>query len=309
MSTMTKTKRGIIPLLAFSFLPKLALACACGCGMFDVGTAGVLPDGPGGSVWTEYDFVNQSKNRNGNAYAPDTQNDDKDVRTNFYTLGAQYMFNREWGVRATVPYANRSFQTTDDDTGDIVNFSQRDIGDIRIKAIYSGFSQTMSTGLTFGVKLPNGNYNPEGFDRDTALGTGSTDALLGAYTMGHFAIQNYGWFTNGEIDQPVVTSDHYRPGSEINAAAGVYREGWKIGNTLTVTPMMQIIGTHRWHDQGFEADEDNTGYTRVMASPGVEFGIGNTKLYTDVEVPLYEDTRGNQLVAPEIFKVMLRHEF
>jgi hypothetical protein len=310
---MFKTNGGVTPLLflviSFAMSPQIALACACGCGLFDVGTASVLPTGPGGSIWTEYDFVNQSKNRSGASYAPDTNNDDKDVRTNFYTLGAQYMFNRDWGVRAAVPYANRAFQTTDDSTGDIATFHQRDIGDIRINGIYSGFSPDMSTGLTFGLKLPTGDYDPTGFDRDTALGTGSTDVLLGAYTMGRFAMPNYGWFANGVIDQPFLTTDHYRPGTEINAAIGTYREGWKIGKTFTVTPILQMVATHRWHDEGLEADEEATGYTRLMASPGIEFGFGNTKLYTDVEVPFYEDARGNQLVAPEIFKVMLKRDF
>ena len=32
-------------------------ACACGCGVFDVGTASMLPQGPGGMAWLEYDLA------------------------------------------------------------------------------------------------------------------------------------------------------------------------------------------------------------------------------------------------------------
>ena len=40
----------------------------------------------------------------------------------------------------------------------------------------------MSTGLIFGVKLPTGDWKFAGFDRDTEIGSGSTDVLVGGYT-------------------------------------------------------------------------------------------------------------------------------
>lgn len=39
-----------------------ASGCACGCGTYNVGTSYNFPKGPGGMVWTEYDYVGQSQN-------------------------------------------------------------------------------------------------------------------------------------------------------------------------------------------------------------------------------------------------------
>jgi hypothetical protein len=190
-----------------SLLPQQAFACACGCGVFDVGGSSMMPSGQGGTVYLEYDYVNQDRNWNGSSRAPLTDNEDKQVRTSFYVAGLQYMFNRNWGVEVQVPYTDRHFTTTDEDSGNIVSFDHSDFGDIRITGIYSGFSSDMSTGLLFGVKLPNGDYGFHGFDRDTAIGTGSTDALLGFYHQGRLTRDNlYGWFVHGIWDQPVLTT-------------------------------------------------------------------------------------------------------
>jgi hypothetical protein len=37
--------------------------------------------------------------------------------------------------------------------------------------------------------------------------------------------------------------------------------------------------------------------------------MGKTMLYADAEVPVYEDVRGNQLVAPALFKVVAAYRF
>src|SRR5581483_3615675 len=91
-----------------------------------------------------------------------------------------------------------------------------DIGDIRIRGIYSGFSEDMSTGVTFGLKLPTGSYthNDEfgAVDRDTEIGSGSTDLLLGAYHRGRAFAPNLSWFGQVQLDLPMMTRDGYRPG-------------------------------------------------------------------------------------------------
>jgi len=311
---MTKSIRGKVPhllsclILLGVALPQQAHACACGCGMFDVSTSGVLPNGEGGTIWLEQDYMSQSHNHEGSHSASDTLNDDKKIRTSYTQLGGQYMFNRDWGVKATVPYMQRNFVTTDDTTGEILSFEHKKIGDIRVSGIYSGFSPDMSAGLTFGLKLPTGSTKDEGFDRDTAIGTGSTNLLLGGYKMGRFSNASYGWFANGVLDQPVLTKGDYRPGTEINASVGTYYEGWSVGS-VKVTPLFQVIGAHRWKDSGSQANPDGSGYTRMLASPGLEFGFGATKLYTDVSVPFYDHVRGDQLVAPALFKAVVSYDF
>jgi len=286
-----------------------ALACACGCGVFDVSTNTMYPNGAGGTAYFEYDFMNQNRNWSGNSSAPSADNSDKRIRTDFYTAGVQYMFNRSWGIDVKVPYWSRSFDT-DVGGGEIEAFNHKAFGDVRLTGLYTGFSEDMSTGLEFGVKLPTGDYTYSGFDRDTEIGTGSTDALLGAYHRDGFGKNNpYNWFVHGTLDLPVATRDDYRPGDEFDAAAGVTRNPVHVGGSIGVAPVFQVINSYRWHDDGANADPSDSGYERVLVSPGVEFSYGPTKLYTDVSVPVYQHIRGDQLVAPVLYKAVVSYDF
>jgi hypothetical protein len=294
-------------ILLLGLLPSNSLACACGCGVFDVGTGEMMPTGQGGKIFFEYDYMNQDKNWHGNSKAPSENNEDKEIRTNFYTAGTQYMFNRSWGAQISVPVWQRDFTTTDEGTGDIVSFNHSALGDIRIKGIYSGFSADMSTGVTFGLKLPTGDYSYDNFDRDTQISTGSTDALLGAYHMGKIS-GDWNWFTNAQLEMPFLTRGDYRPGSELNVSGGVYYNGWDIGG-VRISPMTQLINSYHWKDAGVNSDSDNSGYERVVLSPGVEASVGSFKINGSVGLTIYDYVRGNQLIASELFKLSVSHSF
>ena len=76
-----------------------------------------------------------------------------------------------------------------------MNWSQ--LGDIRIEGIYTGFFADLSAGVTFGLKLPTGSYteDPDVVDRDTQIGTGSTDILLGGFYRGNITKdEKWDWF-------------------------------------------------------------------------------------------------------------------
>ncbi|MEJ0009797.1 MAG: hypothetical protein WDN72_04295 [Alphaproteobacteria bacterium] len=287
-------------------LPSLALACACGCGVFDVGTSTMLPTQPGGMMWLEYDYMDQTHNWNGAHRNDASENDDKRIRNSFVTLGGQYMFDRSWGVEATVPYTDRMFRNSD--AGPIETFNHAAFGDVHLQAIYSGFEPDMSTGLTFGLKLPTGDYKYANFDRDVETGTGSTDILLGGYHVGPLA-KSFDWFADAQFDQAVLIQQQYRPGHELDASLGTYYNGFTVGNTK-VAPLLQLIGSVRSHDLGANSDPENTGYDRVMISPGVEVDtVDGTRLYADVAFPVYQHVNGNQLVAPVYFKLNIGHTF
>lgn len=249
-------------------LPCLAHACACGCGIFGVGTSSLFPSGKGGLGFFEYNFINQNQNRSGSSRAPSVDNADKQIKTDFYTLGGQYMFNRDWGLMLEVPYWNRTF-TTDDGTG-VSTYKHSAIGDVRISGVYSGFSQDMSTGITFGLKLPTGDYKYNGFDRDTEIGTGSTDVLIGGYHLGRLTKDNkVSYFIQAQWDKPVASKGGYKPGDELNAAAGVYYTGLSAAKgKLTIAPILQLIGSQRSHDRGPRSNPDDSGYTRAILFAG-----------------------------------------
>jgi len=283
-------------------------ACACGCGVFEVGTSAMLPSHEGGMTFLEYDFLDQHKNWSGTSSASPDDNADKRIKTHFITAGAQYLFNRKWGIMAEVPYWNRTFKTTDDQ-GDVVEFHHSAFGDVRIKGIYSGVSPDMSTGITFGLKLPTGDYKYRHFDRDTSIGTGSTDVLLGAYHVDQLTKDNnWIWFANGEIEQSVLITPGYRPGSDINVAVGSYFNGWRVGK-IKIAPLAQVIGSNRWSDTGENSNHADSGYKRIILAPGVEFDVTNWRVYADVGFPVYQNVNGNQLVAQELYKLNISRGF
>src|SRR5208283_1944153 len=131
------------------------------------------------------------------------------------------------------------------------------LGDIRIEGIYTGFSPDLSTGLTFGFKLPTGSFTHNDsygdVDRDSELGTGSTDILLGAFHRGNLTKDNkLNWFAQGLLDVPTLTQAHYRPGVELDTAAGLYYDDLSIGR-MKIVPVAQVIASARSTDTGQNA--------------------------------------------------------
>ena len=290
-------------------------ACACGCGVFDVATSSMLPEGPGGMAFVNYDFQDQNHNWSGGAEAPAANDPDKAIRTDFVTAGFQYMFNQSWGAQIEIPYAHRDFQTTGGLTGDApVALSWTSLGDIRIKAMYTGFSPDLSAGITFGIKLPTGNYTHNDaygdVDRDSEIGTGSTDLLLGGFYRRPFAGRPaWNWFAQAEWDQPILARDQYRPGAEIDSAGGIYYSGWRICGAK-ITPVLQGIASARASDRGLNAaDPVASGYRRLLVSPGVEINLHPWSVYVDAELPVWQQFTGNQLAAPVLYKVIISHMF
>jgi hypothetical protein len=286
--------------LAFTALPSLAQACACGCAVFDVGTSSLLPSGPGGAFFLEYDFLNQTTNWHSGSAAPGANNDDKKIRSDFLVAGGQYMFNNDWGVMAEVPLTHRGFLTADG--GAPEEFDHTAFGDVRLMVNYSGFSPDMSTGIIAGVKLPTGDSTYANFDSDVEIGSGSTDLLLGAYHSGQISSDGrFSYYGQVMWQHELATQHRYTPGSELNGALGVSFDGWSIGSAQ-FSPVVQAIVSYRGHDGGLAGDPSNTGYSRLLIAPGVKADFGTWKLYADVEVPVAQNVEGNQLIAPAALK-------
>lgn len=273
-------------------------ACACGCGVFEVGGSDMLPQGAGTQVFYQASFLDQTDNWSGTSNAPAADNDDKHIRTLYQSVGLRHMFNRDWGLSVEVPYDERHFTTLDDGIAQVANHGQ--IGDIRLMGMYTGFSGDMSSGISFGLKLANGDWKVPGFDRDTQLATGSTDLLLGGYRQLRFGGLDGHWsaFMQALLDTPLDTQGGYRPGTELDAAFGAYPGSWRLASGVELTPVLQAIGSLRRPDSGGNANPDNTGYARLLAAPGLELRVKRLRVFADIEAPLWQNVRGNQLVAP-----------
>jgi hypothetical protein len=290
--------------------PLAAQACACGCGVFDVGTASQFPARSGGTVFLEEDFVDQNRNWSGSSRAPAADNEDRQVRTWFTTVGATYSFSADWSINLRVPYWQRHFATTDEDTGQPVSFDHGALGDVRVTGTWSGWSADRSTGVVFGLKLPTGDYRYANFDRDTGIGTGTTDTLLGLWHQGNLSVTHrLNWFAQGLWERALGARAGYRPGDELDVAVGGYHEGTAGASGLQFTPLLQLVYTWRAHDSGAEAMPEDTGYRRLLVTPGLELRRGAWRAYADVSLPLWQDVRGNQLMAPALYKFIVSRAF
>jgi hypothetical protein len=285
--------------------PSRAMACACGC--TNVGISTLLPSAGNGLAYVEWDFVNQTTNWSGNHSAPSGNNDDQKIRTHFVTVGGQYFLNQSWGVRVEVPVLDRQLRTTEEDHPG--TFNHTDLGDVRVMGIYSGFSPNKSTGLIFGLKLPTGSHHFPDFDSDVQIGTGSTDAILGAYHHGALSADML-WGYYGQVlwQHELTTQDHYRPGSELNAAVGITYTGLNVGN-FNVAPALQLVLHNRTRDGGAIGDPDNTGFTRLLVAPGIAISRNAWTLYAGVEVATFQHVNGNQLIAPVAVKAVASYNF
>jgi hypothetical protein len=229
-------------LLAGILAPSVAHACACGCGIFDVGTSSMFPTSSGAMPFVQYAYQDQDRNWNGTSAAPAGNNDDKEIETHFVTFGLQYMFNSSWGAQMEVPYDFRYFKGTDEN-GSVASRNWSQLGDIRIEGIYTGFSPDLSSGVTLGLKLPTGSdwFDPALVDRDTQIGTGSTDLLLGGFHRGLLSASGqWDWFAQFLLDVPTLTQNEYRPGVEFDAAAGIGYQGLSFGK-VQVVPLAQAF--------------------------------------------------------------------
>ncbi|MGO9170629.1 MAG: hypothetical protein ACLP7P_01495 [Rhodomicrobium sp.] len=323
-------------LLLSSLIPAEALACACGCSVFDVGSSALLPkEGDhGGAVYFEWDHSNQNQNWSGVHSAPAANNGDKQIQTDWYVVGLNYMINRDWGFGLRIPSANRSFLTQDfgPDSNPVTGLSRyhvETIGDIELTGMYTGFSSDMSKGIIFGLKLPTGDWRAYGYDRDTNIGSGSTDLILGGYWRGMITGDNaWQYFAQTKLLQTLLTHSEadptygaaagdYRPGTQLDSAIGVTYNNWyNVGPFDKIAPLLQVIVSHRQPDSGGGAAPADSGFDRIYISPGIDFTKviddphNNTfKLYGDIEIPVYQRANGNQLVAPFLSKIVAAYTF
>ena len=309
VSTTVRLSVAMLMIATLVALPAPARACASGCGVFDIGAQSMFPTRSGGMFSLEYNFMDQNRNWSGAASAPAANNPDQEIRTSFMTLGAQYMVNRRWGVLAEAPFSERRFRTTADD-GSLLTYMHGAVGDVRIRGQYTGFSPDLSTGVSAGLKLPTGDYTYRYLDRDTEIGSGSTDVLLDAYHVGPLTQAGiWGWSASISYDQPIAYRGDYRPGRELNAvAAAFHSSGWALG-PIRVAPVLKAVGSVRAHDEGAASSPGDSGYRRAFLAPGVDARVAGLRVAADAYVPVAQHVNGNQLLAPVLFKLSFARHF
>ncbi|MFZ0434707.1 MAG: hypothetical protein WAL87_01850 [Chthoniobacterales bacterium] len=307
-------------MLALALVSPSAFACTAGCtSSQEVGTSYLFPAGPGGIAWTQYTFLSQSQNWQGMKKVGEGAggNHDRLMQTSMLTGGFQYYWNSSWGASVTIPSAQRQYQYDAHNEVTLPNGETKHVntptttqwwgfGDMQVNALYTGFSksESMNSGLNLGLKLPTGYWQQPGVGRPNQIGTGSMDILFGFFHYHRFTKNsNWTWFTQAQLDAPVVTQAGYIPGLAVNTAAGIYYTGLSLGG-VKIRPLGQALFVNKASDYGPEANTANSGYQQLSLSPGIEFDFKKIRIYADAELPVMNNVVGAQLIAPCTVKVV-----
>jgi hypothetical protein len=262
-----------------------------------------------------YEYINQEKLQNGRSHAgigefPRDHDEVSTLNRNFVgTL--DHSFNANWGLSATMPVVKREHQhIQNEDDGSQTPESSKftELGDVRLLGRYQ-FTPTESAehalgqwGLYFGAKLPTGSHdvkNAEGelAERTLQPGTGTTDALFGAFTRRALPLKDMSWFAQALVQLPLNTRDDYKPGRRLSIDTGVRYER---GERLAL--LLQANALFRGRDSGAQAEPEDSGGKSLWISPGVSFAFTkNIQGYGFVQLPLYQYVNGVQLVATRSF--------
>lgn len=288
-----------------------ALACSsCGCTLSPIWENQGMTTQAGLRVDLRYDYINQDQLRHGSGVASSAdvanalangsvEETEQYTRNHYYTLGLDYMVNRDWGVNLQVPYVDRNHATLGlGDTSNTYSHTQS-LGDIKLIGRYQGLFPDAKTGLMLGMKFATGNTDDlfssgpgVGSPLDASLqpGTGSTDLIVGAY---HFdtLTPTIDWFAQGLYQIAMSTRNDYRPGNAINLNLGMRYTGFG-----KVMPQLQINAQARQSDSGLSSDPLNTGGKLAYLSPGVTVKVSDqVKVYGFVQLPVYQYVEGLQL--------------
>ncbi|MFC5472660.1 TonB-dependent receptor [Paraherbaspirillum soli] len=324
-SSSRRVRLTLLPLAALALTalsPGAAWACAsCGCTLSSDWENLGFGGSSGLKLDVRYDYLNQNQLRSGTgtispAAASQISNNgnpqevEKFTRNNYLTLGLDYSFNPDWGVNLQLPYIMRSHSTlgtasdgtTPGDGGGQYDSKTSNVGDVKVIGRYQGFTPQHNFGVLFGLKLATGSHTltamssdptapgPVPIDRGLQPGSGTTDAILGAYFMDTLN-KDWDYFVQGIAQKALNSSDQYRPGDSANLNLGVRYMGFD-----AVTPQLQLNARRVLHDVGANADTISTGGTLVYLSPGLVVPVSQqVSLYGFVQVPVYQKVNGVQL--------------
>ena len=276
-----------------------------------------------------------------NAANPSAE-DENFTQNNYLTASLDYNDGEAWGVTTSLPYIMRTHSTfgsgdgSPDGAANASNpsgngyLSQASgFGDMKIIGRYFGFSEEKDWGFQFGAKLPTGSNSQatknnagqtQAVDPGLQLGTGSTDLIGGIYKFGFIPkTENWGYFANLQYQATVKptnvpssfatlgnpSSGSYRPGNAFNVNIGANYQGFE-----KWVPTVQINFLNKKVDSGTAADTLSTGGTLAYLTPGALYNLSDkTQVYANVQLPIYQNVNGYQLVPTFIASMGVRVRF
>jgi hypothetical protein len=278
---------------------------------------------PGARFDLRYESIRQDQPRTGTrdiAVGEVHRHHDEVLTVNRNLLASvDYTFNQNWGVNVLAPMVSREHDHIHNHAGGQIPESWKftELGDVRVMARRRltatenrDAPSVATSGINFGLKLPTGKTNVQNGDGELAErslqpGSGTTDAVLGAYYSTHLPTRNLSWFVQGLAQLPLNTYQEYRPGNRLTFdVGGRYEMGDKLGLLLQLNALLKA------RDRGAEGEPDDTGGKFVFLSPGVSYAFTQrVQAYGFLQLPLYQNVNGVQLVARHAVAVGLNLRF
>lgn len=284
-----------------------ALACSsCGCNLpSDWLTQGLVAQA--GTTFTlRYDDVPQTQLRNGHdivdrgAIALPSDAEIEHYTYNHYvTATIDHQFAGAWGLDVQIPYLDRPHATIAEGSVARSTSHTQGLGDVRVLGRWQHSGMSGVSGVQFGLKLPTGGFHQkfrrgpvsgEAVDRGLQAGTGTTDAILGAYHFGTLT-PNFAYILQAQGQVALDRRAGYRPGDAVTLSAGLHYEKWR-----GITPQLQLNFRAAAKDSGIDSDRANSGGEQLYLAPGVTAALSDRlSAFGYVQVPLYQRVNGNQL--------------
>ncbi len=276
---------------------------------------------PGSAFDLRYESINQDQPRAGTDKVAVGQipGHDDEVSTFNRNLVATYnrTFNSTWGLTLSAPLADRDHLHIHNHDGEKIEerWNYTELGDIRVQGRYrlpyiGDPLNPSSAGISFGLKLPSGKTDIANADGDVAErslqpGSGTTDALLGAYYHQKLTALDAAWFAQLQYQHPLNSHQNFKPGDQLSVDAG-YRHG--LGAKLGA--LVQLNFQVKRRDSGSEAEPEDSGAKFISVSPGLSYAVTDQlQVYGFVQLPVYQDVNGLQLTAEKALVIGVSSRF
>ena len=315
--TVTMDMLGKICPLAIGCLVSVAtspVAASCGAAFCVVNT-----DWSAQGAWTEaggrvdlrYEYIDLDQPRQGSRRIGvgevTRHHDEIRTRNHNWVAALDWNIGPRWGVTLTVPYVEREHSHIHNHAGERIfdAWHFRGLGDVRIQGRYDIASTTAADtaasrvwGITLGMKLPTGKHdvgNAQSGQAERTLqpGTGTTDALVGAFWHGSAPLDGWSWFARAQASLPANSEDGYKPGRQLQMDAGIRHA---VSPALAL--MLQANYIAKGRDSGANAEPADSGQRGLFVSPGASFNVSRSaQVYAFVQVPIRQSVNGVQLTA------------
>ncbi len=282
-------------------------------------TLGVI--GEGSLFDLRYEHIDQDQPRTGarKLRVGEIPHHHDEVRTANRNLVATYSrnFASGWGISVIAPLVDRHHVHFHNHRGEqlVDEWRFRQLADVRVlgrfqKALGGDEAAPRTAGVSFGLKLPSGRFslrNGEGevAERSLQPGTGTTDAILGAFFHQQMPQRNASWFANAQYQHPLNSRDNYRPGAQFAADLG-----YSHGLAERLTGLVQLNAIVKRRDQGSASEPADSGSRALYLSPGLSYEFGNQfRIYGFYQHPLVQSVNGVQLTAKRAIVVGVSTRF